>query len=200
MFSGDLWLGSARRVVISEVLEGSPAEKGGMKAHDVILAVDGTALPRLKPDRVVVNYLEREVARRSPGQTMKLTVLRGESRVELPVVLGEEPRLPTEAERKYFDHIGLTLREFVYADAVALRVKTANLKGVIAHFVKPNGPAAIAGARTDDWIKEIDGVEVKTFGAAVKKMDEIEADSQRSEFVLLVGRGNETAVLRVKLK
>src|SRR4029077_7333452 len=98
-------------------------------------------------DRVVVNYLEREVARRAPGQTMRLTVLRGEARVELPVVLGEEPRLTTEAERKYFDRIGLTLREFVYADAVALRVKTASLKGVIAHFVKPNGPAAIAGVR-----------------------------------------------------
>jgi hypothetical protein len=31
-------------------------------------------------------------------------------------------------------------------------------------------------------------------------MSEIEADSERTEFVLLVGRGNETAVLRVKLK
>lgn len=187
-------------VVISEVLEGSPAEKAGVKPHDVILAVDGVVLPRLKPDRVVVNYLEREVARRSPGQTMKLTLLRGETRVELPVVLGEEPRLTTEAERKYFDHIGLTLREFVYADAVALRVRTSPLKGVIAHFVKPNGPAAIAGVRTDDWIKEIDGAEVKSFGEAVQKMGEIEADAERSEFVLLVGRGNETAVLRVKLK
>lgn len=187
-------------VVVSEVLEGSPAEKAGMKARDVILAVGGTPLPRLKPDRVVVAFLEREVARRNPGQTMAITVLRGESRVEVPVVLGEEPRLTTEAERKYFDRIGLTTREFVYADAVALRVKTAHLTGVVAHFVKPNAPAAIAGLRTDDWIKEIDGMEVATFAAAVQKLDEIEADAQRAEFVLLVGRGNETAVLRVKLK
>ena len=186
--------------VVSEVLEGSPAETGGMKARDVILAVDGTPLPRLKPDRVVVGFLEREVARRKPGQTMNLTVLRGEARLELPVVLGEEPRLTTEADRKYFDRIGLTAREFVYADAVALRVKTGSLTGVIAHFVKANGPAAIAGLRTDDWIKEIDGTEVATFAAAAQKLGEIEADAQRAEFVLLVGRGNETAVLRVKLK
>ncbi|MEO6876801.1 MAG: PDZ domain-containing protein [Opitutaceae bacterium] len=187
-------------VVVSEVLEGSPAEKAGMKARDVILSVDGAPLPRLKPDRVVVGYFEREVARRRPGQTMNLTVLRGESRIELPIVLGDEPRLTTEANRKYFDRIGLTAREFVYGDAVALRVKTTHLTGVIAHFVKPNGPAAIAGVRTDDWIKEIDGIEVKSFAAATQKLDEIEADTQRSEFVLLVGRGNETAVLRVKLK
>ena len=115
-------------------------------------------------------------------------------------MLGEEPRLTTEADRKYFDRIGLTAREFVYADAVALRVKTGSLTGVIAHFVKANGPAAIAGLRTDDWIKEIDGTEVATFAAAAQKLGEIEADAQRAEFVLLVGRGNETAVLRVKLK
>lgn len=187
-------------VVVSEVLDGSPAEKAGMKARDVILAVDGAPLPRLKPDRVVVGFLEREVARRHPGQTFGLTVLRGETRLELPVVLGEEPRLTSEADRKYFDRIGLTAREFVYGDAVALRVKTTGLTGVIAHFVKPNGPANIAGIRTDDWIKEIDGVEVKTFAAAQQKLDEIEADAQRAEFVVLVGRGNETAVLRVKLK
>lgn len=187
-------------VVVSEVLEGSPAEKAGMKARDIILAVDGKPLPRLKPDRVVVGFLEREVARRNPGQTMDITVLRGEARVEVAVVLGEEPRLTTEADRKYFDRIGLTVREFVFADAVALRVKTSSLTGVIAHFVKPNGPAAIAGLRTDDWIKEIDGAEVPTFAVAVAKLTEIEADAQRTEFVLLVGRGNETAVLRVKLR
>ncbi len=187
-------------VVVSEVLEGSPAEKAGMKARDILLAIDGAPLPRLKPDHVVVGYLEREVARRVPGRTMAFTVLRGETRLELPVVLGDEPRLMSEADRKYFDRIGLTTREFVYGDAVALRVKTGSSTGVIAHFVKPNGPAAIAGLRTDDWIKEIDGVELKTFAAAAQKLDEIEADAQRAEFVLLVGRGNETAVLRVKLK
>ena len=187
-------------VVVSEVLEGSPAEKAGMKARDVILAVDGTPLPRLKPDRVVVGFLEREVARRNPGQTMGITVLRGEAKLELPIVLAEEPRLTTEADRKYFDRIGMTAREFVYADAVALRVKTSVLTGLIAHFVKPNSPAAIAGLRTDDWIREIDGTEVPNFAAAVQKLDEIEADASRAEFVLLVGRGNETAVLRVKLK
>ena len=187
-------------VVVSEVLEGSPAEKSGMKARDVLLAVDKVPLPRLKPDRVVVGYLEREVARRSPGQTMNITVLRGETRLELPVVLGEEPRLTTEADRKYYDRIGLTAREFVYGDAIGLRVKTTNLTGVIAHFVKPNSPAAIAGLRTDDWIREIDGVEVRTFADAARKLDGIEADQQRAELVLLVGRGNETALLRVKLK
>ena len=195
-----LHLENQAAVVVSEVLEGSPAERGGMKARDIILAIDGKPLPRMKPDRVVVGYVDREVERRAPGGAMALTVLRGETKLELKTVLSEEPRLVIEADRKYFDRLGFTARELVYGDAVALRVKVKSTTGVIAHFVKPNGPAAIAGLRTDDWIKEIDGVEVTSYAVAAKKLAEIEADQDRAEFVLLVSRGGETAVLRAKLK
>ncbi len=186
--------------VVSEVLEGSPAEKAGLKDRDIILALGGKPLPQLKPDRVVVTYLEREVDRRAPGDTLALTVLRGGDRVELKVVLGEEPKILREAERKYFDRIGFTAREFVYGDAIDRHVKVADTTGVVALFVKPSSPAGVAGLRLDDWIKEIDGAEVKTFAAAIAKLGEIEKDLARAEFVLLVSRGGETAVLRVKLK
>ncbi len=79
-------------------------------------------------------------------------------------------------------------------------MKIAETTGVVAHFVKPNSPAGVAGLRPDDWIKEIDGVEVKTYAAAIAKLDEVEKDLARSEFVMLVSRGGETAVLRAKLK
>ncbi len=186
--------------VVSEVLEGSPAEKAGLKDRDIILAVDGKPLPQLKPERVVVTWLEREIDRRAPGDLFALTVLRGGARVELSAVLGEEPMLLREADRKYFDRLGFTAREFVYGDAVERRVKTVEPSGVIAHFVKPSSPAAIAGLRQEDWIKEIDGSETKAFADVASKLTEIEKDTARAEFVLLVSRGGETAVLRVKLK
>lgn len=186
--------------VVSEVLEGSPAEKAGLKDRDIILAIDGRPLPQLKPERVVVTWLEREIDRRAPGDTFALTVLRGGARVELKAVLGEEPMLLREADRKYFDRLGFTAREFVYGDAIERRVKTAEPLGVVAHFVKPSSPVAIAGLRQEDWIKEIDGAEAKSFADVTTKLSVIEKDSARAEFVLLVSRGGETAVLRVKLK
>ena len=79
-------------------------------------------------------------------------------------------------------------------------MKTAESTGVVAHFVKPSSPAAVAGLRQEDWIKEIDGAEAKTFADAVGTLATIEADQSRPEFVLLVSRGGETSVLRVKLK
>lgn len=186
--------------VVSEVLEGSPAEKAGLKDRDIILALDGKPLPQFKPDRVIVTFIEREVDRRKPGDSLGLTVLRGADRVELKVALGEEPKLLREAERKYFDRLGFTAREFVYGDAIDRHVKMADTTGVVAHFVKASSPAAVAGLRQEDWIKEIDGSEVKTFAAGTAKLAEIEQDLGRSEFVMLVSRGGETAVLRVKLK
>jgi serine protease Do len=195
-----LKLSSQSGAVVSEVLEGSPAEVAGLKARDIILAIDGKPLPQLKPDRVVVTYIEREVDRRKPGDTLTLSVLRGSERHELAVKLGDEPKLMREAERKYFDRIGFTAREFVYGDAVERRVKAGAQPGVIVHFVKSSSPISIAGLRQEDWIREIDGVEVHTFAEAVAKLAEIEKDESRAEVVLLVSRGGDTAVLRVKLK
>lgn len=186
-------------LVISEVLDGSPADAGGLKDRDILVGLDGKPLPRMKPDNVVVGYVAREIQRRLPGDRMVFTVLRGSEKKDATITLAEQPKLVTEAERKFFDRIGLTAREFVYEDAVARHVSPKELAGVIAHFIKPNGPAATAGLQTDDWIKEIDATEVKTFAAAASLLEKIEADPKRSEAVLLVARGGETAVLRLKL-
>jgi serine protease Do len=195
-----LKLESQSGAVVSEVLEGSPAEKAGMKARDIILGVDGKPLPRFRPDRVVVDYVERLIAARAPGDILALSVLRGPSRVELRATLEEEPRLVREADRTFFEKIGFTAREFVYGDAIARHSKASELSGVVAHLVKPNSPADIAGLRPDDWIREIDGAEIPGFAAAVATLAAIEKDSSRPETVFLVSRGSDTAVLRIKLR
>lgn len=188
-------------LVVSGVLEGSPAEKGGVQARDIIVGIDGAPLPRLKPDRVVPAWMELQLARRAPGDVMRLSVLRNSGeRVELPVTLGDEPRNTAEAERKYFDAPGFAVREFVYSDAVARRVKQSESAGVVASFVKHDSPASIAGLRMEDWIRQIDGAAIATYADAIRKLDEIAADTARTEFVLQTSRNGETAVLRVKLK
>lgn len=195
-----LSLSAQSGAVVSEVLEGSPAERAGIRDRDIILALGGKPLPQLKPDRVIVGYIERQIERLTPGDALAITVLRGSERLELQAVLGEEPKLMREAERKFFERIGVAAREFVYGDAVERRVKVAEGGGAVVHYVKPSSPAAVAGLRVDDWIREIDGAETKGFADAVERLLGIEKDQARPEFVMLVSRGGETAVLRVKLK
>jgi S1-C subfamily serine protease len=71
-------------VVVAEVQAGSPAEKAGIKASDLIAKVDGNAVT--DPQQVV-----DAVAKHKPGDTIPVTVTRAGSTVDLSVVLGASP-------------------------------------------------------------------------------------------------------------
>jgi len=193
-----LGLGSGTGLVISEILKGSPAEDSGLMARDIIVALDGVPLPRLKPDAVVSAHLMREVLKRNPGDTLSLTVLRDRTELEIPIELGSAPKTPQESSRQYFEDLGVTVRETVFSDVVARREDPSELTGVIVHFVKPSSPVGTAGIRRDDWIKEIDGTPVEDYDQALALLEEAAA-SGRPELVMLVSRGGETAVMRAKL-
>jgi len=186
-------------VVVSDIMKSSPADQAGLQERDIVLAIDGLPLPRLKPDRVVVSYFGQEILRRLPGDVVTLSLLRGASRVELKVRLGDEPKLVREADRRYFERLGFTVREFLYNDGILHRASPGTTEGVMVHFVKPGSAVATAGLRPDDWVREIDGAGIKSYAQAMEKLAAIEADKNRAEFVLLVSRGGETQVLRVKL-
>lgn len=68
-------------VLINEVF-GPPAEKAGLKAMDIILAINGQEVNR-------ANQIQSIIARRHPGDSVELTVLRDKSTLSLTAVLGE---------------------------------------------------------------------------------------------------------------
>ncbi len=70
-----------RGVLIRHVVEGQPADKGGVKAEDVILAVDGA---RIEGPR----DLQRIIATTPVGRTVKLNVMRGGKETEVAVIVG----------------------------------------------------------------------------------------------------------------
>jgi serine protease Do len=194
-----LQLGEHPGLVVSDLVPEGPAARAGLQDRDIILALDDVPLPRLKPDRVVVGYFGQQILQRQPGDKLKVALLRGTERMEVTVEIGDEPKTVREAERRYFDRFGFTAREFLAADRMMHRAQPADAAGAAVHFVKPNAPAAVAGLRPDDWIREIDGEEVSDYAEAAKRLAAIEADAKRTEFVLLTRRGGETQVLRIKL-
>ena len=187
-------------VVLSDIFEGGPAAQAGLQDRDIVLAMDGKPLPRFKPDRAVLGFFGQEILRRKPGDVLTLTVLRGTDRHDIKVTLGDEPKTVRESSRHYFEQLGFTIREFLVLDTISNRTRPTERAGVVVHFIKPNGPAAVAGLRPDDWIREIDGQEIQTYSEAVERLLALESDKTRSEFVVLASRGGETQVLRIKLK
>lgn len=72
-------------VLISGVLEGGPAARGGVKPGDVLLAVNGNSIQD-------VRGLLNGIAQISPGNQAKLTVLRKGKEMELTVQTGTRPK------------------------------------------------------------------------------------------------------------
>lgn len=70
--------------LVGDVLEDSPAAKGGLEAGDIILSIDGRPI-------TISSQLRSQVASTPPGQSVDLTVLRGERTLDLTVTLGELP-------------------------------------------------------------------------------------------------------------
>ncbi|MGH8018008.1 MAG: PDZ domain-containing protein [Opitutaceae bacterium] len=187
-------------VVVSEVVKGGPADQAGVKQRDIIVAVDGEPFARFSPERVVTTHFERDILSRQPGDVIKLGIMRGSEQLETEVTIGTQPTPLKEARRKYFPNLGITLREFVLFDRISRRMSEDEERGVVTNFVKPNTPATTAGLRAGDLIREIDGTKVESYEQGLELMQAIEDDTNRSEFVLLISRGTETSVIRVRLK
>lgn len=195
-----LKLSDQAAVVVSDVIKGGPAEQAGMEKRDIVVALDGEPFPRFRPERVVTAHLEREIMLRRPGDIVRLGIARGNERFEVEVTLGRQPKPLKEAGREYFERAGLTVREFVLYDAISRRMAETGEPGVIANFVKPNSPTAAAGLQQGDLIREVDAHQVTSFAHAVELFRAIMSDPTRTEFVLLISRGAETQVIRVRLK
>ena len=83
LFAG-LFLSIGRPVpvsVVGEVTPGGAAEKAGLVAGDRVQAIDGTPTPRFTDLQRIVSA--------SPGQTLRLQVLRNGADLTLPVTVGE---------------------------------------------------------------------------------------------------------------
>src|SRR5690349_10078557 len=67
------------------IAPGSPAEKAGLKAGDIVLAIEGITVDSEHPlDALLTSY--------APGQTVKLTVLRDGRQMDVSVTLGTRPQ------------------------------------------------------------------------------------------------------------
>lgn len=187
-------------VIISTVLDDSPASDAGLQEKDIVVAIDGDALPKFHPDVVVKAYFDRQIMLRNPGDSLTLSVIRGQEQSAIELTIGTHPKPYNQAQRHYFSDLGFTIREFVLGDTITRQLPRDEMTGVIVSFVNHNSSVNRAGLMIGDWIKEIDGNEFKDYESAIKLLKSIVSDDEREDYVLLISRGNETSVLRVGLR
>jgi serine protease Do len=148
-----LGLAAPGGVLISSVTYDGPGMKAGLRPGDVVVELDGKAVPD-------VRWFQNAIAGREPGSTVRLAYLRLGRRAEAEATLGAWPASSTDPKpqlrSKYW--LGLRVRDIEAGD----RTRTALTFGVVAAQLEPGAPAADAGLQAGDVIVEINLAPVRS--------------------------------------
>jgi serine protease Do len=95
---GRLKLREPRGVLVRSVMPGEPADKGGVRADDVIVGIDGTRLETMRD-------LQRVVSSTPVGKKVRVVLLREGQETELEVTIGlyqerDRETVPVDAPRR----------------------------------------------------------------------------------------------------
>ena len=158
----------AKGAIVSDLDERGPASKAGIKAGDVVVAIDGRAVENNSD-------LSRYVASKPPGATVKLDVLRDGATKTIAVTLGTFPddTDKDEDEEGRKGKLGMTLRDLSPDLAERLEVPSGT-KGVVVMDVEAGEAAERAGLQRGDVIVSVNG-------AAVDGVDAFEAEITKAK-------------------
>jgi serine protease Do len=179
--------GDTTGALVSEVKEGSPAEKAGMKTGDVIVELDGKKVTK-------ATDLPGLVAEMPVGKNVPIVVMRDgrEARLNAQIARLEDESPTKVAETEGKGQLGLSVQPVTppMARELGLKVK----EGVLVRDVVEGGRAAEAGIRAGDVIVEVDRRPVRTiedFKAHLAKQ------AKDTPVVLLVNRDGQTMYVAI---
>jgi S1-C subfamily serine protease/photosystem II stability/assembly factor-like uncharacterized protein len=169
---------------IQTLTENGPAAKAGLKAGDVIAAVDG------KPTKTLAEY-QAVIGTKKEGDKVGFTVERaGEKAKVYEIVLGPPAASPTQPSVVPGQQAGRLMPGF----APELRTEPGELK---VAAVAAGGPAEKAGIKVGDVILEVDGKKVDTaieFLRALRTGPREEAPRQAGETVKVKVKSGEKEI------
>ena len=154
-------------VFVTHIVEGYPADKGGIKAKDVIIAVNGRKVSTARE-------LSKTIADIPVNTRTEISFIRNGKKKTLYIntaKLPEEESL-VRKETESGDELGLKVSELTPEIARQLGFEE-NEKGVIIANVKTGDKGELAGIRQGDLVKEINRRPVSAVEDYHKKMQKI---------------------------
>lgn len=182
-------------ILVSQVMEGSAAEKGGLKPGDVILKLNGANVENVAAFR-------NQIALTRPGTAIELEILRkGKVRKHKLVVdvmaletAAQAAPSTTEEGQDKLPQLGLRLQKLT--PELADQFGYPPGRGVLVAAVASGSIAAQAGIEPGALIEEINRVDVTDPEQAISLVTK----SKRDTVLLLVRQGNASRYLALRIK
>jgi Do/DeqQ family serine protease len=154
-----LGLSDVHGAIVSDVQDGSPAARAGLKEGDVILALDGKSIDSS-------NDLRNHIAPLGPDAKVTLSVLRDGHKRDVAATLSElpsesVPRADRDTESANGSY-GMSVQPLT--PDLARQLKLDGEQGVVVTDVDPAGAAAEAGLQSGDVITQVNGKPVVSVG------------------------------------
>ena len=176
---------------VVDVLEDGPADKGGIKANDVILSVDGQGIANSAELIRIISSLE-------PDNKVKCELLRNGKKKAVTVALGVRPGTGNQGGN------GIITRKDKKSDAykklgIAVELfdqDQGDQAGVVIRYVKPDSLAEEFGVEVGDIVLEINGQKIE-------KVEDIESaieDANTEDGILLTLKTRKGKVQKVYIK
>ncbi len=180
-------LGSAKGVLVGDIVAGGPAEKAGLKRGDVVLRVDGK-------DVESARAMSRQVGSTSPGTTIKVDIIReGKEKsvkVKIATLAQKEEQPPSEEEATW----GIAVQDITPDLAHRLGLGPDET-GVIISDVDPDSAAAEAGLRPGDLIVQVNREDIEDLDDYNEAMEKA-AESQTVLLLVKREKGTFFVILR----
>jgi serine protease Do len=136
--------------LVADVMSDGPAAKAGLQRGDVIVGFNGHTVQES-------TELPRMVAAMTPGTKVSVDILRSGKKLTIPVTLGtlaEEKEASAKLQTPDVEE-SLGLRVEAITPELVRSLRLDNSKGVVVSQVVPDSPAAEAGIRRGDVVREV---------------------------------------------
>jgi len=181
-------------IIVGSVVDGSPAQAGGLMPGDIITGFAGEPV-RINQDSQLPDF-RRRVERMGVGEQVPLEVYRGGQRREISITLRDAPKTASLAEDYEDEEFGMTVREITIDVQQALNLDPGS-EGVVVERTEEAGWADVSGLFPQDLIVSINGKKVRTVAEFRTSLAGIKS-RQESEAIFFVMRPPDTLFVRVK--